>query len=158
MIPSLRHVFATLTLLLAISAPQVADAVEFRPFAKVKDVCPTCPKRATDLITMDNGTKVSGRVVAQSDAFFVIALYGELRAVPIGRVTSVTWANGSQPPGLTSQDQILLNNGTVFTGTIIQDNEKPSFYRIQSSINKQTYVVFKSQAKMVVRAGKVQSK
>jgi hypothetical protein len=154
---SLRRLSHLLILALVVAAPLgTADAVQFTSFTKVKDVCPTCPKRASDTITMDDNSKVQGRIVAQNDMFFVVARYGELRTVPAARVMSIDWANGNQPPGLLSQDQILLRTGVVLTGNIIEEKDKPAYYRLQSAVSNQTYVVFKNQAESVFKGGKLQ--
>jgi hypothetical protein len=154
---TLARLLAAASLALLVGAPiATASAVQFAPFSKVKDVCPSCPKRATDTITMDDNSKVQGRVVAQNDMFFVVSRFGELRTVPSARVMSIDWANGNQPPGLLSQDQILLRTGVVLTGNIIEEKDKPAYYRLQSSINNQTYVVFKNQAESVFKGGKLE--
>ncbi|MEC9442663.1 MAG: hypothetical protein VYE40_16335 [Myxococcota bacterium] len=144
-------VLATVTAMF-IAGP--AMAVSFQPFTKVTDVCPTCPKRATDTVTLNSSTKISAKVVAENDDFFVLFRYGEIRAVPKGSVQSVEWANGSAPAGLTSQDQIVLRNNHVLTGSIIEENTDRGFYRMQSSVNKQTFVVFANSAESVYKAGR----
>jgi hypothetical protein len=152
--PSTRRLLSSSALVLTVALASTAQAQQFVPFTKVKDVCPSCPKRATDTITLDDNSKVQGRVLAQNDMFFVVARFGELRTVPAGRVVSIDWANGNQPLGLLSQDQILLRTGVVLTGNIIEEKDKPAYYRLQSAINNQTYVVFKNQAEAVFKGGR----
>ena len=148
-----RVMFAVATCaMMAMAGP--AMAVNFQPFTKVTDVCPTCPKRATDTITLNSSTKIAAKVVAENDDFFVLVRYGEVRAVPKGSVQSVEWANGSAPTGLTSQDQIVLRSNHVLTGSIIEENKDRGFYRMQSSVNKQTFVVFDNSAESVYKAGR----
>ncbi len=133
------------------SAPASAQALQ--PFTTVKDVCPTCPKKATDVVTLRNDTKITGQVIAENQAFVVIARYGELRMVPVVRIKSMTWATGNAPSNLTSQDQLLLKNGHVLTGTIIEEKAKPGLFRLQASSSRQTYVVFKAQVAQAFRGG-----
>lgn len=130
------------------------SAADFRPFSPVQDVCPTCPKSAEDQITLNNDTKIRAKIVAENDDFFVLARYGEVRILPKERVLSVEWANNSQPSGLDMQDQVLLTTGHVVTGSIIEEQDKPAYFKIQSSINQQTYIVFKAQAEAVYRGGR----
>ncbi len=130
-----------------------AHAATFVPFSKVKDVCPECPKRSTDVVTLQNNTELRVRVVAENSSFYVIERYGEVRALPKAMIMSVEWANGSKQSGLSTQDQIVLNNGLVITGSIVEEKDKPGYYRIQSSTNNQTVVVFANQAAEVYKAG-----
>ena len=137
-----------------IATSSMAWAVNFRGFTPITDVCPTCPKRATDTLTLNGNTKIQAKVVAENDDFFVLSRYGEVRALPKREMQSVEWANGSAPGGLTSQDQIVVRGGHVLTGSIIEDNQERKFYRLQSSVNKQTFVVFQNSVEAVYKAGR----
>ena len=130
-----------------------AWSVNYKPFTKVEDVCPKCPKRASDTITLNSSAEVRAKIVAENNDFVVLTRYGEVRALPKSRVQSVEWANNSQPSGLTSQDQIVLRSGHVLTGSIIEEKSDPGYFRLQSSINQQTFVVFNSQIESVYKAG-----
>lgn len=133
-----------------------ALAVDFVPFSKVEDVCPECPKKAEDTITLSNGVKIKAKIVAENSSFLVVMRYGEVRAVPQSRIQSVDWSNGSKMGSLTSQDQLVLLNGHVLTGSILEDKTEPvAYFRLQSSVNNQTFVVFKSQVKEAYKSGKV---
>lgn len=139
-------------LLCGVSSAAVAQ--DFQPFSNVKDVCPSCPKTATDVITLNNNTKIRAKVVAENTDFMVIVRYGELRVVPRSKVESVVWGDGSKAAGLTSQDQIVLKNGHVLTGSITEEKDEPSsYFRMQSGVNKQTYVIFKTQVSKAYKAG-----
>lgn len=134
----------------------MALAQDFKPFSNVKDVCPACPKPTTDVITLDNNTKIRAKVVAENVEFMVIVRYGEVRVVLRRKVESVSWGDGSKSAGLTSQDQLVLNNGHVLTGSITEEKDTPSaYFRMQSGVNKQTYVIFKSQVAKAYKAGSV---
>lgn len=138
---------------MCVMVTSTATAADFRPFAAVQDVCPTCPKRAEDNITMDNGTKVKARIEAENDDYLILSRYGEVRMLPKSRLMSVDWANNSARTGLTSQDQIVLNTGHVLTGNIIEENTETGLYRLQSSLNQQIYVVFAKEAEAIYKAG-----
>lgn len=132
----------------------MALAADFKPFSRVKDVCPKCPKTAIDTITLNNNVKIRAKVVAENTSFLVVQRYGEVRTVPRTRIMSVSWANGSKSKNLASQDQILLRTGHVLTGSIIEEKNKPTgYFRLQSALNKQTYVVMKTQVKEAYKAG-----
>lgn len=131
-----------------------AAAQDFQPFSNVEDVCPACPKPATDVIALNNNTKVRAKVVAENADFMVIVRYGEVRVVPRRKVESVVWGEGTKPAGLTSQDQIVLNSGHVLTGSITEEKDEPAaYFRMQSGVNKQTFVIFKSQVSRAYKAG-----
>lgn len=147
-----RTIVLTLLTML-ISSP--ALAVDFVPFSKVEDVCPECPKKAEDVITLSNGIKIKAKVVAENSSFLVLSRYGELRMVPQSRVQSVDWSNGSKMNNMTSQDQLVLLSGHVLTGSILEDKTEPvAYFRLQSSVNNQTFVIFKSQVKEAYKSGK----
>ena len=129
------------------------SAADFRAFTPVEDVCPTCPKRATDTVVMNNGTQIKALVVAENDDYLILSRYGEVRVLPKSRLSSVEWANDALRTGLTTQDQIVLSSGHVITGSILEENADTGLYRVQSSLNAQTYVVFKDQIEAVYKAG-----
>ena len=146
---------ATFSLMIALTmVTSMASAADFKPFSKVKDICPKCPKTTVDTITLNNNVKIRAKVVAENTNFLVVQRYGELRTVPRTRIMSVDWANGSKSTNLKSQDQILLRNGHVLTGSIIEEKNKPTgYFRMRSSLSKQTYVVLKTQVSEAYKAG-----
>lgn len=147
---------ALMTLCLVGMFASEASALKFTPFSNVKDVCPKCPKATTDTITFQNNVKVKARIIAETNAFYVIERYGEVRLVPLSDILSIDWGGGSKPAGLTSQDQIVLLNGHVLTGSIIDEKDAPKggYFRMRSSTNNQTYIVFKKQAESVYKGGR----
>lgn len=136
-----------------VCVPCSALAVDFVPFGSVHDVCPTCPKRAVDEITLNNKLTVKAKIVAENTLFYVVHRFGEVRAVPKANVAGVVWANGTRRSGLLSQDQIVLTHGVVFTGSIVEEKSNPGFFRLQSSLNNQTFVIFKVKVRSVFKAG-----
>ena len=129
-------------------------AQDTQPFSKVTDVCPTCAKPAQDVLTLGDGTELQARVVAENDDFFVVERHGEVRSVSKSSGMRVAWANSREPVGLSSQDQIVLNNGHILTGSLVEEKDKPALYRLQSSLNTQTYIVFKDQVRSLYKGGK----
>lgn len=135
------------------SSSVFAQDFSFRPWSDVSDLCPTCEQPAGDVITLRNGEQVKGTIRAINPVFYTLERYGEVRTVPTRNVRLVEWKRGSQPSGLDSLDQIVLLNGHVLTGQIIVDNDRPPYFKLESSYLDYTYTVFKSQIQMVIRDG-----
>ncbi|QDG54309.1 hypothetical protein FIV42_27255 [Persicimonas caeni] len=139
---------------LAVSGLSVAaSAADFVPFSKVENVCPDCKKPKADVISMSNGSTIRGTVVAENTDFYTVVRYGEVRAVPRSSVQSIAWADGSKPSSLLDKDQIVLNNGHVLSGTIVDEKDEPAFFQIKSSFSDYTYMVTKSQVKKAYKGG-----
>jgi hypothetical protein len=148
-------IFALVVLvLLPIATTAVAQDFSFRPWSDVTNVCPSCEQPPGDVITLRNGNTVQGTIRAINPVFYTVERFGEIRTVPTGDVRDVEWKRGSQPSGLDDLDQIVLLNGHVLTGRIIVDNDRPPYFKIESSYLDYTYTVFKSQAQMVFRDGR----
>ncbi len=128
-------------------------AYAFPPFTPVKNVCPQCTQQKTDIVTTSDGNKIRGTIVAINPDFYTLVRYSEARAIPRGEVQSVEWANGAKTGGVDSKDQIILKNGTVLTGSIVDDKEKPAVIQLKSSYNGVTYVVFKDQIDKLYKGG-----
>ena len=140
---------------LALGAPAAdAQAVDFTPFAKVEDVCPKCAKASEDTVTLSSGEKLKAKIVAESASFLVLLRYGEVRMLPQSRVQSVDWGKGTRGGDLTGQDQLVLTNGHILTGAIIEEKTEPvAYFRLQSSTHKQSFVVFKDQVQEAYKSG-----
>lgn len=151
-----RHLLtlvAAAAALVTLAAPTHASAQSYTPFTPVQDVCPDCAKTPTDVITLNSNETIKAKIVAENNAFYVVSRYGEVRVVPKGSIMSVEWANGSKPGGLLSQDQILLKSGHVFTGKIVEERDKPGYFKLQSQLNNQTFIVFKSKVQAIYKGG-----
>lgn len=120
-----------------------ATAQQFKPFTSVENVCPDCEQAPADVVEMSNGDSIRGTVVAENADFYVMVRYGEVRVLPRSDVQAIEWADGNKPSGLMNKDQILLRSGHVLSGTIVEETDKPAHFKIKSSFNDQTYVVFK---------------
>jgi len=129
------------------------SAYAFPPFSEVKNVCPSCDQGKADVVTLTDGTKIRGKVVAENTSFYTVVRYTEARAIPRTDVQGIEWANGSKPTDLMKHDQILLKNGVVFSGTITDDKDKPALYQLECDFNDFTYIVFKSQVDKVFKQG-----
>lgn len=134
-------------------AGTAAAQVSYEPFSEVENACPDCDKPAADEITLDNGETIRGTIVAKNDDFWVVERYGEVRAIPNGKIKSTSFEDGSRPSNLESQDQIVLPNGHVLTGEIVDESDKPGHFQIESSILNVSYVVFKKKAQALYRGG-----
>jgi hypothetical protein len=141
------------TLIIAAVVAVVAPALAYTPFSPAENVCPSCTQQKADVITTSNGQEVRGTIVAVNPDFYTMVRYTEARAIPRGEVQSVEWANGSKTAGVDSKDQIFLSNGTVLTGSIVDDKEKPAVLQLKSSYNGVTYVVFKDQVSKLYKGG-----
>ena len=145
---------SVLLVLSLVSGAAMAQDFSFRPWSDVTNVCPTCEQPPGDVITLRNGNQVEGTIRAINPVFYTLERFGEVRTVPTGEVRSVEWKRGSQPDGLESLDQIVLVNGHILTGRIVEDNDRPPYFKLEGSYMDYTYTVFKSQARMVFRDGR----
>lgn len=134
-----------------------AAAQDFKPFTKVENVCPDCEQPRADIIELSSGDSIRGTVVAENTDFYVVVRYGEVRAVPRSDVQAIEWAGGNKPSGLMNKDQILLPNGHVLSGTITEEKDEPALFKIKSSFNQQTFVVFKKVVKTAYKDGQAYS-
>ena len=106
-----------------------AHAVGFKPFTEGGNVCKTCKEPGLDEIKLSTGTVIRAKITHKNSAFYVANLHGEVRAIPVGEVSDITWANGTEPAGLTTGGQIVLKNGTVLSGDV-QVDDKGKVYKV----------------------------
>lgn len=151
--PGLSFGFVVLVGVL-LSSTVMAQDFSFRSWSDVTNVCPSCEQAVGDVVTLRNGNTVQGTIRAINPVFYTLERFGEIRTVPTSDVRSVEWKRGSQPSGLDNLDQIVLKNGHVLTGRIMVDNDRPPYFKIESSFLEYTYTVFKSQIQMVFRDGR----
>lgn len=130
-----------------------AFAADFIPFSKVENVCTDCKQPKADVISMSNGTAIRGTVVAENSDFYTVVRYGEVRAIPRSSVQSIAWADGAKPSSLLDKDQIVLTNGHVLSGTIVDEKDEPALFQIKSSFSDYTYMVTKSQVQKAYKSG-----
>ena len=104
-------------------------------------------------IELNDGQTIRAKVVAENNAFYVIERFNEVRSVPLDSIKSVEWADGSRPANLRGQDQLLLENGHVISGTITDEKDEPAYFQVKSSISDFTYVVFKAEVKKAYKGG-----
>jgi hypothetical protein len=131
------------------AAPLLAG---FTPFAAITNVCPQCPQLGKrDVVTFTSGAKVPCTVVAQNSDYYVLARNGELRAALKTEVSSITWRGEGGAASLGTGDQILLQNGVVLHGAIV---EEQAGRLIVIQVGTLKHVVWHSQVKSVHKAGK----
>ncbi len=149
-----RYGLAAAVTLFVCGVSITASAVEFRSFTEVDNVCPdNCEPVPFDTITLQNGDEVRAHIVAKNPDFFVLERFGEVRALPQSRVQSTSWAEEGPPSNLSNQDQIVLDNGHVLTGSVVDESDEPGHLQLDSSIVANSYVVFKQEAASVYRGG-----
>jgi hypothetical protein len=132
-----------------------AFAQDFQAFTPVQSVCPDCALPKADVLTLSGGQTLRGTVVAENQDFYVVVRYGEVRAIPKTNVQSIAWADGTKPGALNNLDQIVLQNGHVLSGTIIQESNEPPYIQIKSSFADFTYTVAKSEVAKAYKGGSV---
>ncbi len=112
---------ASLGLALAalVASPLAARAQELKPFSVVQTVgTSTLP---WDKIVLKAGNKeISAHVVAENPMFYVLERFGEYRAVGKDKVASIA-KNDKVVRETGHVDQVLLKNGHVLTGKIVQE-------------------------------------
>ena len=148
-----RRLFASLVVVGVVGVAAQGFAVSFKPFKEVENVCPDCEKPKSDEVELADGNTIRCNIAAANEDFLVLEKYGEVRAVPNTQVESRSFADGSPPSDLRSQDQIVLKNGHVLTGKIVDESDEPGHFQMKSSVNDFSYVVFKSEAKALYRDG-----
>lgn len=129
-----------------------ASAVEFEPFQEVENVCPECEKPESDKVELEDGTTIRCTLVAANEDFFVVEKYNEVRGIPRDRVASTSYAE-SRPSDLEQQDQLVLKNGHVMTGRIVDESDKPGHFQLKSAVGDFSFVVFKSEVEAMYRNG-----
>jgi hypothetical protein len=150
-----RLVLSVSVLVWLVILPWTATAVEFKPFTSVQNVCPDCDTVSWDVVTLTDDTKVEANVIAENVDFLVVEKYGEIRAIPHDQIKSTNWVDDREPSGLKEGDQIVLNNGTILSGNITDESEKPGHFQLKSSVGGSSFTVFKTQVDALYRDGKI---
>jgi len=113
-----RLASSCLVLAAVVAAPLAAQAQDLRPFSVVQTVgVSTLP---WDKIVLKDGKEVSAKVVAENPMFYVLERFGEYRAVGKDKVASIT-KNDKCVRETGHVDQVLLKNGHILTGKIVQE-------------------------------------
>ena len=114
-----RLASSCLVLAALVASPLVARAQDFRPFSPVQTVgTSTLPY---DKIVLKDGNKeIAAHLVAENPMFYVLERFGEYRAVGKDKVASIT-KNDKCVRETGHVDQVLLKNGHVLTGKIVQE-------------------------------------
>lgn len=130
-----------------------ATLMAFKPFTDVVDVCSTCPAPKADVLTINDGNRIRGTIIGENTAFYVMLRHHEVRAIPKNQVQAVEYAQGSKPVHVGTQDQVVLKNGHVLNGEIVEDKDKPAHFQVKSSQGDMTLVAFKSEVSKVYKDG-----
>lgn len=115
--------FAAFAMVCIGSAPAFAQT--FKPFAEVKNVCPSCEPERFDRLELKDGRSVEAWIVRDNPGVFVIELHGELRVVPKADVSETTLspkrdADERKRIAQLHMDQLVLANGHVLSGRVTQ--------------------------------------
>jgi hypothetical protein len=138
-------------LALALTLPLlVVSLCGFTPFTRVTNVCPKCKAPRTDIVTLTNGFRVLGNVVAQNQSFFVVERFGEYRPVMKNEVSKVQWKDRGGPSNLGTGDQVLLKNNVVLHGAITAE-DVGRYLIIQ--VGPLKHVVWNSQIQSIFKGG-----
>jgi hypothetical protein len=139
-------------LVLGFNAP--AEAQEFKPFDEVPSTCPTCPQKGYDKITLKEGPVVLAVVVAENSMFYVLAKFGELRAVAKDLVASVERnPEADRPKG--HEDQLLTKGGLVLSGKVVADDAATGYVEFATVGCANHMKVLKSMVSVIFKAGKL---
>jgi len=149
-----RHaVVGLLTCGLAMAWASAGKAQTFKPFDDVTSVCPTCHDPSYDKVTLKSGQVVEAVVVAENPMFYVLARFGEMRAVGRDQVTKVERSsNAVRPPG--HVDQLLCKDGFVLSGKVVKDNASSGYVEFASVGVKEHMLVLKSLVQAIFESGK----
>ncbi len=140
-------------LILATTAVMALPAMAYDAFTPVTNVCPTCTQPPADVVTMSDGAKLRCKIISENTNFYVGYANGEVRMLPKTEVQKIEWQSGQPPMNLKTFDQIVLNNGHVLSGTIVEDKNSPPLFQIKLSEVDVTIMVNKDQIKQLFRAG-----
>jgi hypothetical protein len=125
----------------------------FTPFTPVRNVCPRCSGPKTDVVKLTSGATLACTVVAQNDTYYVVSKFGELRALGKHETISIKWASGGGGPKPGVGDQVLLRNGVVLNGSVV-DEQAGRYLVVQ--VGSSRHVVWFSQIQSLHKAGKEQ--
>ncbi len=149
----MRKSSVSLALVLAVlvTSPAVGVAQALRPFTKVPSVGPS-KVPAYDTIVLKSGETVAAVVVAENPMFYVLARFGEYRAVGRDKVSSIT-RNSEARREEGHVDQILCKNGHVLTGKIL--SERPDgMVEIKQPNQTVSQAVWRSEITAMFKNGK----
>ncbi len=119
-----------------------AQAVGFTPFTDGGNVCKTCAEPGLDEIKLATGTIIRAKITHKNTSFYVANLHGEVRAIPVGEVSEIKWANGTEPAGLTTGGQIVLKNGIILSGDVQIDAQGKVYKVLVEGTDKRVNAIF----------------
>ena len=129
-------------------------AQSFRPFDDVTNVCPKCPRTGTDKLTLKDGQVVEAVVVAENSMFYVLAKFGELRAVGLDQVAKLE-RNPNADRGKGHVDQLLAKSGLVLSGRVVSDDAASGYIEFASvGVTAHTRIL-KSMVAAIFESGKL---
>jgi len=130
------------------------SAQAFRPFDDVTSTCATCTCKLCDKLTLKDGKVVEAVVVAENPMFYVLAKYGEWRAVGVDQVAKLE-RNPNAERGTGHTDQLLAKDGLVVSGVLISDNAATGYVEFASVGVTAHMKILKSMVEAIYKAGKL---
>jgi len=141
--------FAVVSTYVAIGAAQ-----SFRPFDEVTSSCAKCPTPGVDKVTLKDGQVVEAVVVAENPKFYVLAKFGELRAVGLDQVANVE-RNPHADRGKGHVDELLSKGGLVVSGQLVSDDAATGYVEFASVGVPAHMRILKSMVAMIFKSGKL---
>ena len=132
----------------------IGRAQSFRPFDDITSSCPKCPSPGTDKVTLKNGQVVEAVVVAENPMFYVLAKFGELRAVGLDQVAKLD-RNPNAKRGTGHVDELLSKGGLVVSGQVVSDDTSTGYVEFASVGVATPMRILKSMVAVIFKSGKL---
>jgi len=129
-------------------------AQSFRPFDEVTSSCPKCPSPGNDKLTLKDGQVVDAIVVAENPKFYVLAKFGELRAVGLDQVAKLD-RNPHADRGKGHVDELLSKGGLVVSGQLVSDDTATGYVEFASVGVATPMRILKSMVAVIFKSGKL---
>jgi hypothetical protein len=146
--PASRLVKLSLAVLSLLGAG-AAHAQELHPFTQVQTIGED--KLPWDKVVLKDGKEIKAKLVAETPAFYVLERFSEYRAVGRDQVTSLEKNPAVKRP-LTITDVILLQNGHVLVGHIVQERED-GMYEMRQPSDRFSVYAWKKAIASIYKAG-----
>ena len=132
----------------------IGKAQSFRPFDDVTSNCAKCPIPGADKLTLKDGQVVDAIIVAENPNFYVLAKFGELRAIGLDQVAKLE-RNPKADRGKGHVDVLLTKGNLVVSGQLISDDASTGYVEF-ASVGVATHMrILKSMVAVIFKSGKL---